>query len=105
MAKRKALLNGLDEESNSFEAKAKKSLDDYEERIKKARESVSEERNAFMAQAGAKAQDIQEKANDKARSIRQEAEATKQSEGEKAYKELNGQASQFAQSFVQRILS
>ncbi len=105
MAKRRALLGGLDTESNSFETSAKQKLDEYEESLKKARESVSEQRNEFMALAGAKAQDIQEKANQEAKKIRQEAESVKLTEGEKVYKELNSQANTFAQSFIQRILS
>lgn len=105
MAKRRALLDGLGTESSNFENSAKKKLDEYEESLKKARESVAVERNEFMAVAGAKAQDIQEKATQEARKIRQDAENIKQTEGEKVYKELNSQASNFAQSFIQRILS
>lgn len=105
MAKRRALLNGLDTESASFEASAKQKLDEYEESLKKARESVSAQRDEFMAVAGTKAQEIQDKANQEAKKIRQDAESIKQTEGEKVYKELNSQANQFAQSFIQRILS
>lgn len=105
MARRNALVDGLDTDANTLDTQAKSKLSEYEASLQNVRSEVVRTREAVKIEAHARAHEMQLRAEEEARKFRYDAEQRRRNESESAYTKLSAQSSSFADSIVKRLLA
>lgn len=105
MARRKALIEADNAETENFTKKMNAQYAQYEERIGKVRASIAAERDENKHSAEETARAVLAKANDEARSIRQESAQKVQQESKAALDSLQGNVADFSKEALAKILA
>ncbi len=105
MAKRRAIINGLDDDVNGLSSTAKSKIVEYEARLQKTKAEIARNRDDLKGVAFSKAQTLQNDASEKARELRQSAQDVRLQESDAAYQELKSQSANFAKLVTSRLLS
>lgn len=102
---RRALMDGLTGEAESFEEKAKSSLDNYEAELTKARQEAALAREEGRAAGQKEQQALVEEAQKQAQGILGEARQRLDAEAQACLTELRSQVGKLSQQLAARVLN
>mgnify|MGYP001035622674 CR=1 FL=1 len=105
IARRKAIIDADNQDTESFTQKMNAHNLQYEERLQAVRMQMAKERDEYKKNAEDVARGVLGKANDEARAIRQESTQKIQSESQEALQALQANVSSYSQEALAKILA
>lgn len=105
IARRKAIIDADNQDTESFTQKMNAHNLQYEERLQAVRMQMAKERDEYKKNAEDVARGVLGKANDEARAIRQESTQKIQSESREALQALQANVSSYSQEALAKILA
>lgn len=105
IARRKAIIDADNQDTESFTQKMNAHNLQYEERLQAVRVQMAKERDEYKKNAEDVARGVLGKANDEARAIRQESTQKIQSESREALQALQANVSSYSQEALAKILA
>ncbi len=104
MKQRKEKMDSIDAEAAKFEDNTKRLIEDFENKMKEARQAGKQEFDKFKAAAKEQEQNLIDESTKEAEARREELMAQLASQIEAAKKDLQAQAEAFAMEIAQKLL-